>query len=173
MSPGNAKDQHVIIGQISGLHGVRGGLRGFSYTHPRDRIFAYDTWLLKTNTAWIARKVVAGKGQGKGLVAFLEGISDRDQARELVGVEIAVTRDQLPQLAADEYYWNDLLHLEVIDTHGRSLGRVVEMQNTGANDVMVVQGGTKIMVPWVMDKVIKQVDIEAGRIYIDWDAGYQ
>ena len=145
----------------------------FSYTHPRRRIFAYATWLLKMHSAWVARKVVSSREEGKGLVVFLEGITEREQARELIGVEIAVTRDQLPPLAADEYYWTDLLHLEVVDMHGRLLGRVEQMQNTGANDVMVVQGGTKIMIPWVMDEVIKQVDIEGGRIYVDWDAGYQ
>lgn len=174
MSPGNAKDQHVVIGRINGLYGVHGGLRVFSYTEPREQIFAYRIWQLKKKDAsWGARKVVSSKGAGKGLVAFLEGITDREQARELIGVEIAVTRDQLPPLAADEYYWTDLLHMEVVDTHGRLLGQVVELQNTGANDVMVVQGGTKVMIPWVMDEVIKQVDMEAGRVYVDWDAGYQ
>lgn len=173
MSPGYAKKHHVVIGKINGLHGVHGGLRVFSYTEPRDRIFTYRTWLLNINAAWVARKVVSGREQGKALVVFLEGITDREQASALIGIEIAVTRDQLPPLAADEYYWTDLLQLEVVDMHDRMLGRVVEMQNTGANDVMVVQDGTRIMIPWVMDEIIKRIDMEAGRIYVDWDAGYQ
>ena len=164
---------YVIIGKISGLYGVHGGLKVFSYTSPRERIFSYRPWLLKVGTAWSPRDVLSGKGQGKGLVVFLEGVTDRDMASSLLGVDIAVTREQLPQLPAGEFYWSDLFDMEVIDQSGRLLGKVVDMQETGANDVLVVQGEQKFMLPWVMDDIVKQVDIDKGRIYVDWDPEYQ
>lgn len=173
VSPGNEKSSHVVIGQISGLYGVRGGLKVFSYTSPRERIFAYKPWLLKMNDTWVSRDVVSGKGQGKGLVVFLEGVSDRDKARELLGVEIAVAREQLPPLPAGEFYWSDLLGMEVVDLRGRSLGNVADMQETGANDVMVVAGKRKFLIPWVPEEIVKQVDIETGRVCVDWDPEYQ
>lgn len=173
MSPTIDKSSHVVIGQINGMYGVHGGLRVFSYTSPRERIFSYRPWFLKRNAAWIAADIVSGREQGKGLVVFLEGVNDREQARGLLGSEIAVTREQLPPLPAGEYYWSDLLDMEVIDLQGRLLGKVVDIQETGANDIMVIQGERKLMIPWVTDDIIKQVDIETGRICVDWDTGYQ
>ena len=173
MSPGNEKNGPVIIGQINGLYGVHGGLKVFSYTSPRERIFSYNPWLLKIDSNWVSRGVVSTRGHGKGLVVFLEGVTDRDAAKSLLGFEIAVNRDQLPPLPAGEFYWSDLIDMEVIDMHGRRLGRVVNMQETGANDVMVIQGEQKFIIPWVTDEVVKQVDIETGRVYVDWDPEYQ
>ena len=173
MSPGNKTNSHVIIGQISGLYGVHGGLKVFSYTSPRERIFSYSPWLLKVGTNWSSRNVVSSQGAGKGLVVFLEGVTDRDKASALLGVEIAVERQQLPALPAGEYYWSDLFDMEVVDIQGRVLGKVVKMQETGANDVLVVQGKRKFMLPWVMGEIVKQVDMDAGRILVDWDPEYQ
>ena len=173
MSPGNKTNSHVIIGQISGLYGVHGGLKVFSYTSPRERIFLYSPWLLKIGAIWSSRNVLSGQGQGKGLVVFLEGVTDRDKASALVGVQIAVERQQLPPLAAGEFYWSDLFDMEVVDLQGRVLGKVVNMQETGANDVLVVQGERKFMLPWVMREVVQQVDMDAGRIVVDWDPEYQ
>ena len=173
MSPANEKNDHVIIGQINGLYGVHGGLKVFSYTSPRERIFSYNPWFLKRHGDWVAVDIESSKFQGKGLVVFLQGVTDRDRASSLLGAEIAVSRVQLPPLPAGEYYWFELLEMEVIDMQGRSLGKVVDMQETGANDVMVIQGERQIMVPWVMDEIIKRVDVETRRIYVDWDTGYQ
>lgn len=173
MSPTIEKSSHVVIGQINGLYGVHGGLKVFSYTSPRERIFSYRPWLLNKNAGWTAADIVSHREQGKGLVVFLRGVTDREQAGRLVGAEIAVTREQLPPLPAGEYYWSDLLDMEVIDMQDRILGKVMDIQETGANDVIVVRGDRQHMIPWVTDEIIKRVDIASGRIYVDWDTGYQ
>lgn len=173
MSPDNDESRHVIIGQVNGLYGVRGGLKVFSYTKPRQQIFAYKPWLLKMNATWVERNITSSKGTGKGLAVFLEGIEDREDAISLIGVDIAVNREQLPALPEGEFYWCDLIHLNVIDTDGKSLGKIINMQETGANDVMVVQGVHKILIPWVLGEVVKGVDLKAGQIYVDWLPEYQ
>ncbi len=72
---------------------------------------------------------------------LLEGIEDREQARRLMGVDIAIYRDQLPPLPDGEFYWYDLIGLDVINRAGVALGKVIEVQETGANEVLVVQQG--------------------------------
>lgn len=126
------------------------------------------------NDTWVSRHIISREGKGKGLAVFLEGITDTDQARSLLGIEIAVNREQLPSLTGGEFYWCDLIHLELIDTQGNILGKIAGMQETGANDVMVVfQGERKFLVPWVMHKIVKQVDLETGRVCVDWNPEYQ
>jgi 16S rRNA processing protein RimM len=163
----------ITVGKISGLHGLHGGVKVFSYTRPKEKIFTYCPWLLRIENAWMAKKIVSRGDKTKGLVAYLEGITDANQAKSLLGAEVAVQREQLAELPAGAYYWCDLINLEVIDGHGRSLGKIMTMQETGANDVMIVQGERVYLIPWVMHKVIKRVDIEAGRVYLDWDPEYQ
>lgn len=173
MPPEIDDKQLVIIGRVNGIHGVRGGLKVFSYTRPRDRIFSYSPWWLKSDSGWIERKSVQGRGQGKILIAFIEGVEDRDQARLFVDVDIAVDRGCLPELNEGEYYWYDLVHLDVFDMNGLKLGKVREMRETGANDVMVVEGAQDYLIPWVRDEIVKQVDLVSGSIVVDWDPEYQ
>ena len=174
MAPDNHPSRRVIIGKINGLYGVHGGLKVYSYTQPREQIFAYQPWWVKINDTWVSKQISSRHDKGKGLLVFLEGITDTDQARSLLGSDITVIREQLASLADGEFYWCDLIHLELIDTQGNLLGKIVDMQETGANDVMVVlQGERKFLVPWVMDKVVRQVDLKTGRVYVDWIPEYQ
>ena len=102
-------------------------------------------------------------------VVILEGIADRDAAEALPGVEVAVWRDGLPALAEGEFYWSDLVGLTVATTEGVDLGVVDRMMETGANDVLVVKGERERLIPFLMDDVVRQVDLEAGHMEVDWD----
>ena len=172
MSP---TDEHapVIIGQITGLHGINGGLKVYSYTRPRERIFNYQPWLLYLGGNWVEKSITSIQESGKkSKVVYLAGVIDRDAAGVLVDKEIAVYRHQLKPLPDGEFYWHDLLGLEVIDKQGNRLGTVIDMQETGANDVMVIQGSDRQLIPWVMGEVIQAVDLEGGTITIDWSEDY-
>ncbi len=91
-------------------------------------------------------------------------------ARPLIGLDIAVAREQLPVLADDEYYWCDLMGLEVINQAREVLGTVVEIKETGANDVLVVMGQQRYLIPLLKGSVVKKV--EQGRMLVDWDGEY-
>jgi 16S rRNA processing protein RimM len=160
---------HVILGRVTGLFGVRGWVKVFSYTEPRENIVGYKHWQIGQGGAWKQVKVLAGRRQGRGVVAQLEGFEDRDQAQALIGAEIAVARTALPPAAKDEYYWVDLTGCEVVTVEGRNLGRVDHLLETGANDVLVVKGERERLVPFIRDDVIKTVDLGARRITVDWD----
>jgi len=159
--------KHVALGYISAVHGIKGWVKIHSWTRPMEAILEYQPWLLGEDKSPV--KLVDGRKQGKGLVALLPGVEDREQAITLVGTQIFVGRDQLPATAADEYYWSDLLGLEVHTTSGEILGRVEKLMETGANDVLVIQGKREHLVPFVQGQYVIHVDLEAGRIEVDWD----
>ena len=165
-------DEMIIMGRVSGLFGVRGWLKIYSHTAPRDGILDYKVWYLKRNGAWREHKVSGGHTQGKGIVAHLDGYDDRDRAAELIESDIAVRREQLPPLAEGEYYWTDLEGLRVVTLEGVELGVVSHLFETGANDVLVVKGERERLIPYTMDQAVREVDLETGRMVVDWDPDF-
>ena len=159
----------VVIGKISGVFGVRGQVKVFSYTEPRENILNYDPWMLGSSDNWKSYHVTSGKLQGKGLIAQLKGCVDRDQAQLLVGQEIAIEKSLLPETRSGEYYWSDLEGLKVTTTEQVELGTVSHLFETGSNDVLVVKGDREHLIPYIKDQVIKQIDLDAGQIVVDWD----
>ena len=163
-------DRLILVGRIVGLLGVAGEVKLESYTEPRMQIFSYQPWLLHSPAGDLEISGCRGREQGKGMVATLPGISDRDRAASLVGSEIKVRRSALPEPRPDEYYWTDLEGLEVVTVEGVALGRISHLLATGANDVMVVRDGERErLLPFVLDDYVKAVDFETGRVTVDWD----
>ncbi len=164
-------DGLVILGHISGLYGVKGWLKVYSDTRPHEDILGYSPWLLKTTKGWQEYPLKAGRPHGKGIVAQLAGVTDRDQAGLLIGAEIAIRQEQLPALATGEFYWIQLEGLQVENLTGVSLGTISHLFETGANDVMVVEGDRQRLIPYI-DSVVKKVDLAQGIIRVDWDAEF-
>jgi 16S rRNA processing protein RimM len=162
----NAK--HVLIGRVSGVFGTRGWLKVYSYTRPHDNLLTYAAWYLGGEGRWREHRVTSSKKHGPGLVAQLDGISSRDLALELVGCDIAITRSMLPINAAGEYYWADLIGMRVRNLSNVDLGEISQMLATGANDVMVVQGDTARLIPYVSGVYVIDVDSEFRTVLVDW-----
>ena len=164
-----APDRRITVGRIAGLFGVRGWVKVHSHTRPREAILNYSPWLVVIDGAERALSLAEGRAQGKGVIARLEGITDRDQAATLVGADIVVGREQLPAPAANEYYWAELEGARVVDQRGTELGRVSHLFETGgAHDVMVVRGEIERLIPF-SGSVVKHVDLAAGVIHVDWE----
>ena len=159
----------VVLGRISGLHGVRGWVKVYSYTEPREAVLKYKRWLLSGTNDWQPATVAEGRRHGKTVIARLDGCNDRDQAAALVGVEIAVSRDELPAAGEGQYYWSDLEGLSVVQQDGTEIGTVAYLIETGANDVMVVKGEQERLIPFVMKEVVLGVDLARGVITVDWE----
>ena len=143
-----------------------------SYTEPRRNLLDYACWRLEQGDQSRTVKVEAARESGRRLLAKLEGIDDRDAAAALTGAGIAVAREAMPALAADELYWADLEGLEVRSTTGARLGTVQRLLATGANDVLVLDGPEGRLIPFVRDKTVRSVDLEAGEIIVDWDVSF-
>jgi 16S rRNA processing protein RimM len=166
--------RRVPVGRIVGLSGVNGAVKLESWTEPRTRIFDYQPWLLVSAPGRETEvQGATGREQGKGMIARLPGIEDRDQASDWVGCDILVPREALPDPDEGEYYWCDLEEFEVMTTQGDLLGRVHHLFATGANDVMVVRGnGREHLVPFVQEQFVKSIDLAAARIEVDWDPDF-
>ncbi|MGV6859089.1 MAG: ribosome maturation factor RimM [bacterium] len=169
--PGKAPER-VVVGKLSGVYGIKGWVKVYSWTDPRDNILSYKRWMLKTPNGWEERKLLQGRLQGKGLVAWLEGCSTREDAEALKGSEVAVLETDFAPLAKNQYYWRDLIGLKVVNQEGADFGSVHSLIETGANSVLVVRGERERLVPWVIDQYIKSVDLEQGLISVDWDADF-
>jgi len=162
----------VTLGKVIGVFGVQGWIKVYSYTAKPESILDYAPWYLYQKNTWLQVKLLGGKRHGKGLIANIEGVADRDAAFELNGSKIGVLRTSLPSLSNDEYYWSDLKGLSVTTINGVHLGKIAYLFETGANDVMVVQGERERWLPWIMADVVKSVDLVAGTVSVDWDPDF-
>ncbi len=162
----------VVLGRVAGVFGVKGWVKVFSHTEPRENILQYAPWYLAADAGWRECRPLEGKVHGKGIVARIEYCDDRDQAAALVGCDIAVRRSQLPPPEPGEYYWSDLEGLDVVTRGGVVLGSVSHLFSTGANDVMVVNGDRERLIPWLLDDVVLEVDLRTGVVRVDWDPDF-
>lgn len=158
----------VSLGKIVGLFGVRGWLKVYSETRPREGILQYNPWQVCVAGVWREMKLGEGRRQGPGVVVRFEGIDERSAAAELVGAEVAVRLEQLPAPVTGEYYWAQLEGLKVVNREGVDLGAVSHLFETGANDVLVVRGERERLIPFTRHAIDK-VDLEGGVIRVDWD----
>ena len=168
-------DEHVVLGCLTSPYGVKGWLKVYSYTSPIEGIFEHAEWVLSKRGERRACKLSQGRPHGKGLVASLEGISSRELAEQWAGADILLPKQALPALAPGDYYWYQLEGLQVETLDGECLGQVNYLFETGANDVLVIRPSEaslderERLLPFLPDDVIRQVDLDAGRMIVDWD----
>lgn len=171
-------DALIQVGRLGAAHGIKGWLWVTSLTDPAANLFGYRPWCLKTREGFRAVKVVEWREQPKGLVALLDCCPDRNAAELLRGTEIWVPKAALPDLEEGDYYWSDLIDLEVRTASGQLLGTVHSLMETGANDVIVVRpcagslDGRERLIPWLPGQVVTQVDLEARVVTVDWDTEF-
>jgi len=155
------------MGRVAGAYGVRGWVKAVPQAGVQESLAKAAAW-------WIGdecRRVGQARRHSATVVAKLEGIDTPEQARALKGREISVERAALPEAGDGHYYLADLLGLDVVNARGEKLGVVRLWLTNGPQDVMVVQGQAERLIPWV-PTVVKQVDLESGRIEVDWEADW-
>lgn len=130
-------------------------------------------WIGREGEDWQQIGLQGLKFHGDGLVVLLDGVADRTAAEALKGFLVGAPRAALPETKADEFYWGDLIGLEVVNAADERLGRVAGLIETGANDVLRVVGddGTERLLPFV-DAVVKSVEKTAGLIRVDWGSDW-
>lgn len=171
----------VLVGAITGAHGVRGEVKVKSFTAVPASIAAYGPLFDESGARRFELNLTA-KGSdaakdpsGKGLlIGRIDGVVDRNMAEALKGQRLFVPRAQLPaQDDPEEFYLADLIGLAVRDRAGRALGRVAEVANYGAGDVLVVEGGAEgaFDVPFAR-AFVPEVDLAAGSLTVDLPADF-
>lgn len=161
-------DESVIVGRFNSPWGVQGWVRVYSHTRPATTIFDYRPWLVGEH----GEEVVVEDWQKAGprLVARLRGIDSPEAAAALTHLDIRVPRASLPKAEAGSYYWHDLVGLEVVNLEGHVHGHVKSLLETGAHDVLEIVGKSPppVLIPFVIDEFIREVDFASGRILVDW-----
>lgn len=157
-------DDLITVGKVTGHFGVQGWLKVFSYTQPMENITAYRDWIVGEQLI----KGIKAKKHGKTIVAYMQGVDNREKAAEFLGLEIKVSKAQLAELKDNEFYWHQLIGMQVIDTDREPLGKVVSMFETGANDVLVIEGEKELLIPFILDKTVIAVDLPSQTITVDW-----
>ncbi len=197
-----------VLGKVTGFYGVKGWVKLYSYTDPRESIVQYSALKIKlkrqdkkqhnkstppliiahdgnlsgrNREQWQDIKLDSGKAHGKGVVAHFSGYDTREAAAILIGAEVAVYRSDFKATVKDEYYWADLVGLDVVNLEGIALGRVSRLMETAANDVLVIKSAQhesdansidEILIPFAMPHYVKRVDLQAGIIEVDWPSDW-
>ena len=165
------------MGRVVAAYGVRGWIKVKPFTETPDGLLAYPMWwLLKRSGESLPHRVLEARIHSDFVIARLQGLDTREQAAAFNGAEVSVPRDQLPEPGDGEVYWSDLADCEVVNRDGERLGRVTEVQGTGAYPMLRVASGeaadaTEVLIPFVPAYVLG-VDLEANRIDVDWKTDY-
>ena len=160
----------ILVGKISNPHGIKGWVKVISFTDPIQNILSYKKWTISDNETEKTYCLEDSRIQGNKIVIKLEGVNNRDDADLLKNLQIEINRSDLPKLEENSYYWEDLVDFNVIDIKGMHVGKVDSLFRTGSNDVLVIINETKqrLLVPFIMEEVIKYVDLDKELISIDW-----
>ena len=156
----------ICVARIGATHGVRGQVKLWTFTEDPLSVTRYGPLATKDGARQFE---VAHAREAKGyLVATLKGITTRNEAERLNGVELYIARDRLPATADDEYYHADLIGLAAVTVAGEPLGRVVAVHNFGAGDIIEIapSAGATMLLPF-SNAVVPTVDIAGGRVVIE------
>ena len=160
----------VELGRIGRPYGVLGWMHIQSFTDPPEAVLAYPVWALRLEPGSQTRyRLVEGRVQGRGLVARLDGVADRDAAALLRGAMIEVRRSELPAPGQREYYRADLLGFVVRNLQGVELGRLDHFVDGAASAMMVVVGSDEYWIP-AIPQYLRKVDLEGHALSVDWPA---
>lgn len=168
----NNTDEWVIVGRFGRTHGIKGLITVHSFTEPRDNILRYTDWHIKLADQWQPLKLLNVEINNKSILAQIEGYREREQVAVFTNVEIAVSRKQLPPLEPGEFYWHQLVGMQVVNLQHQELGKVIDVLSTGSNDVLVIEGEKRHLVPYLLDQFITDIDPGKGVITVDWDVDF-
>ncbi len=161
------QEERIPVGKIIGTHGIKGVLRVFSYSGNIESLQCASTVSLTGGDNRVTEYGVSGvSSHGTVFLLSLAGFSDINQVLSLVGAEICLKRSQFPPTEEDEYYWRDLMGLSVFTDQGVQLGTLVDIFETGSNDIYVVRNEEReYLIPAIAD-VISHVDVVGKRMVI-------
>ncbi len=173
------QNEKLVVGKLGASYGIRGWLKVFSYTEHAESIFDYAPWYINQKGKLVEVKLESWKRHNNGYVCKLEGLDVREDVQFYTNLEILIEPASLPQLSEEEFYWRELFGMQVFTTKGYHLGEVIDLLETGSNDVLVVKANLKDafgqkerLIPFLEEQVIKLIDRDAQRIEVDWDPGF-
>lgn len=166
----NQDTTYITVGRIGSTYGVRGWVRVQISPEFAASLFELTSWYISgKDRTWDPVKIENIKYHSKEIIAKFVGIDTPEDARLLAGKLIAITRAKLPPLKENEYYWSDLIGLNVVNKDGTPYGTVSYIMATGANDVLIVKNEKEHAIPYLYGTVVLNVDLEKRIILVDWE----
>lgn len=167
----------IVLGRIVAPYGVQGWLHLHAFgDDPLAWAQMQNLWFCDDENAepeaWQAVEVERIKNHGDGVVIKFKGISDRDSAERFAPCYVGAPREALPNTSADEYYWSDLIGLTVVNLADVQLGTVATLFESGANEVLVVEGQDRQRLLPFVGKIVKSVDLKEKLVKVDWEADW-
>ncbi|WP_077038196.1 ribosome maturation factor RimM [Pelomonas sp. KK5] len=187
-------DDAIEVGRVLDAWGIKGGVKVQAYSADAEALFGSRRWFLQppeTDKPMMAKpakaaaiprliKITSVRDHGEGIVATIQGVTDRNGAEALRGARIFVSRSTFPSADPDEYYWVDLIGLSVVNRQGEALGTVEGLLDTGPHSVLrIIPAGLTApvkpdqerLVPFVA-AFVDDVDLEQRLITVDWGLDY-
>jgi 16S rRNA processing protein RimM len=184
VEPAELPADAIEVGRIADAWGIQGWFKVLPHSADPQALFSSKRWYLQptekgtpTFSGTVLLRVREAKEHSDSIVARADAVGDRNAAELLKGARIFVPRSSFPTAAEDEYYWVDLLGLDVVNREGVHLGKVKELLSTGPQTVLVVESEAEPgkplerMIPFVA-VYVDRVDREGRRIDVDWQADY-
>jgi 16S rRNA processing protein RimM len=166
------QDNWIVVGRFGRPHGVKGSVTVHSFTEPPDNILRYPVWYAFINNQWQPIRLLQAEMQNKYIIAQIEGYPEREMVAQLTNVDIAVPQNQLEELEAGEYYWYQLIGMKVVNSEGDLFGEVTEILPTGSNDVLVVEGKKRHLIPYLPGQFILEINSKERLITVDWEMDF-
>ena len=161
-----SNNDRIVVAAVIAVFGVKGQVKIRSFTRPVSNLETMSELQVG------GHKIMSLRPHTGGYVATLENMSDRDLAAGLIGETISIDAAALPPAGEGEYYWSDLVGCKVSCEDGSVLGDVSEVLENGAQDILVIEGEKRHMVPFVQGPLVKSVDVEKKEILVAWSAEY-
>lgn len=161
----SSKD-NILVGRVINHHGLRGWLTIKSYCSPPENIFSYQDLLVEEGNQLVNLSIEKFSIEKNLKIKFLHH-NTREDNDSLIKKDIFIQRSQMPILGENEFYWGDLISLNVYTDSGKEIGVISDIFETGANDVLVVSGEKDVLVPYKIDESVLSVDLKNNRMIID------
>lgn len=160
------------VGKLGSSYGVRGWMHLYSFTSSPADIFTYTPLYLQDLGNWTSCKVIEWKSYKDHFVVKLDKISTKTIADYYVNAKLGTYKTSFKELPPNTYYWYELIDFMVFNLQNEYLGKVVDILETGANDVLVVRDNVRErLIPYI-DQAIQAVKLDLCQILVDWDKDF-
>ena len=165
-------EEKIVMGKILGPHGIKGWIKIHPFTEKKDSLIDHKILMAsKDEKLWQSFEVESMDVGDNFILAKFKGVDDRNAAEKLNKFFISLDKSSLPKLDENNYYWHELIGLDVKNNEGMHFGKVDSLIETGANDVLVVLGDKEYLIPYIK-QVILEVNLETNMIRVDWQDDY-
>ena len=158
--------EKILIAKIQANQGLNGWLKIYSYSENKEKFSSYTHFFVLHNKNYdqldIENIII-----DKSIKIKFHSINSREEAERFIGKNLYIENDQLEKLNDNEYYWKDLIGLDVYLEEGKKIGVISDIIETGSNDVLVIQGDKELLIPYIYGESIKTIFLNDNRVVID------